>query len=242
MCAPPWSPRCSLAAWVSSSSGHTPCSLAPWRSTSPRSAAPRRRRASSTAQATSARAWQASSSAASPTGGAGPPHSTSSPWRRSSRRSSPGHGRSACSAPPADAMFRLVYSNRVEELLVELSLRARAQQRADPIAPVRMVVPSAGVERYVRLGLAREAGIAANLDIALLTRFVADVVASSSGARVADAAALEAMALALLLDAEVLSHVDLAPVRTYLRAGGDDAQVMDVRRVQLAARIGRLFE
>jgi exodeoxyribonuclease V gamma subunit len=139
-------------------------------------------------------------------------------------------------------MFRLVYSNRIEELLVELALRVRTQQRADPIAPVRIVVPSAAVERYVRLGVAREAGIAANLDIALLTRFVADVVASSSGARVADAAALEAMSLALLLDAEFLAHVDLAPVRTYLHAGGDDARVVDVRRVQLAARIGRLFE
>jgi len=139
-------------------------------------------------------------------------------------------------------MFRLVYSNRTEELLAELALRTRAQQRAAPLVPVQMVVPSASVERYIRLGVARASGIAANLDIALLTRFVAELVAAASGARVADAAALEAMSLGLLLDDDFLSHADLAPVRAYLRAGGEGAEAVDLRRVQLAARIGRLFE
>jgi len=139
-------------------------------------------------------------------------------------------------------MYRLVYSNRTEELLAELAVRARAQQRAAPLVPVTIVVPSANVERYLRLGVARAAGIAANLDIALLTRFVGGLVASSSGARVADAVAIEAMALALLLDEEFVSHPELAPVRAYVRAGGEGAGVADVRRVQLAARVGQLFE
>ena len=50
------------------------------------------------------------------------------------------------------------------------------------------------------------------------------------------------MALALLLDDALLADPDLAPVRAYLHAAGDKAETVDVRRVQLAARVGRLFE
>jgi len=139
-------------------------------------------------------------------------------------------------------VFHLIYSNRTEELLAELATRTRAEQRADPLVPVRIVVPGESVERYLRFGVARASGIAANLDIALLTRFVAELALSSSGVRVADAAALEAMALSLLLDDDFISGADLAPVRAYLAAGGDGADAADVRRVQLAARTGRLLE
>ncbi len=140
-------------------------------------------------------------------------------------------------------MLRLVYSNRTEELLAELAARVRAQQERDrALVPVRIVVPSASVEAYVRLGIARVCGIAANLDVALLTRFAAHLVATAGGARVADAAAIEAMALSLFLDEGFVAHEELAPVRAYLRACGDAEGPMDVRRVQLAGRVGRLFE
>jgi exodeoxyribonuclease V gamma subunit len=149
-------------------------------------------------------------------------------------------------------MVRLVYSNRSAELLAELAMRVRAQQARDgALAPVRVVVPSADVESYLRLGIAREQGVAANLEFTRLTAFAADVIDSSPSspssaprprARLADAAALEAMALRVLLDDEALAHADLAAVRAYLAGGGDATDPMDVRRVQLASRIGRLFE
>ncbi len=140
-------------------------------------------------------------------------------------------------------MVRLVYSNRTEELVAELATWLRAQQARDgALVPVRVVVPSASVEAYLRLGVARESGIAANLDFARLTGFAADVVTAASGARVADAAVLEAMALTLLLDDATLADAELAPVRAYLRGGGDAADPMDMRRVQLASHVGRLFE
>jgi exodeoxyribonuclease V gamma subunit len=139
-------------------------------------------------------------------------------------------------------MIRLFYSNRTEELLAELAARVRAQQARDgALVPVRVVVPNPGVEGYVRLGVARAAGIAANLEVSLLTRFASEV-AAPDGARVADAPALEAMALALLLDDAVLAAPEMAPVRAYLVAAGEAPEAVDVRRVQLAARIGRLFE
>ncbi|HLK35921.1 MAG TPA: exodeoxyribonuclease V subunit gamma [Polyangiaceae bacterium] len=140
-------------------------------------------------------------------------------------------------------MIRLVYSNLTEELLDELARGIRSQQLRDGVLfPVRIVVPSANVESYVRLGLARSCGIAANLQVELLTRFAAQIVADASGARVADAASLEAMALAALLDDELLARPELAPARAYLHAAGDADDAVDLRRIQLAARLGRLFE
>lgn len=140
-------------------------------------------------------------------------------------------------------MLRLFYSNRTEELLAELAARVRAQQLRDgPLVPVSVVVPSMTIEADARLAIARACGVAANLDVTLLTCFAGDIVAKTSGERVADAATFEAMALAQILDPESLAAPELAPVNAYLRAGGDSADTFDARSVQLAARIGRLFE
>ncbi len=139
-------------------------------------------------------------------------------------------------------MVRLIYSNRTSELLAELASRVRAQQsREGPLVPVRIAVPSPSVETYARLGIARACGVAANLRTSLLTPWAQEVCATSRR-RVADAAAIEAMALALLLDDGFLSEPELGAVRSYLGACGDVPDPIDVRRVQLAARIGRLFE
>ena len=140
-------------------------------------------------------------------------------------------------------MIRLVYSNRVEELLAELAGRVRAQQRVagGALVPVRIVVPSASVERYVRLGIARVQGIAANVETPLLTRFAAQLAAPED-ACVADADTLEAMALTLFFEGALLAEQAMAPIRAYLHAAGDAPEATDLRRVQLAARIGRIFE
>jgi exodeoxyribonuclease V gamma subunit len=139
-------------------------------------------------------------------------------------------------------MIRLVYSNRTEELVSQLAANVRAQQARDgALVPVRIVVPSRSLEGHVRLGIARREGIAANLAVDLLTSFATDV-AAPRGRRVADAGAIEAMALQLLLDDRALRDPDLASVVAYLRAAGDSPDALDLRRVQLASRIGRLFE
>jgi exodeoxyribonuclease V gamma subunit len=139
-------------------------------------------------------------------------------------------------------MVRLVTSNLTEQLLAVLTENVRAQQANDgPLVPVRIVVPGAMLDRYVRLGIARTCGIAANLETMLLTRFAAQAVSDRAGARVATADELEAMALTLLLDDAFLQGSELAPVRAYLRSV-DSSVAVDARRVQLAARIGRLFE
>jgi exodeoxyribonuclease V gamma subunit len=140
-------------------------------------------------------------------------------------------------------MVRLVYSNDTGELLAELAQRVRAQQLRDgPLAAVRIVVPSASSDAYVRFGIASACGIAANLDVSLLTRFASDLLVQATGTQVADAAAFEAMALETFLDDAAIGSADLAAVKAYLYACGDAPEALDLRRVQLAAHVGRLFE
>jgi exodeoxyribonuclease V gamma subunit len=140
-------------------------------------------------------------------------------------------------------MVRLFYSNRTEELFDELAMRVREQQLRDgPLVPVSVVVPSASVDARVRMAVARACGIAANLDSALLMRFATDLLAKTTGAFVADFSSLQAMVLAELLDPQVLGAPDFDPVRAYLHGAGDGVDPMDLRRVQLASRVGRLFE
>jgi len=140
-------------------------------------------------------------------------------------------------------MVRLVYSNDTGELLGELAQRVRAQQLRDgPLVPVRIVVPSASVDAYARIGIAQACGIAANLDVSQLATFVSEIAVAATGRPLADAAAFEAMTLAVLLKEEVLAGSELAPVDAYLHACGDAHDAVDLRRVQLAAHVGRLFE
>jgi exodeoxyribonuclease V gamma subunit len=141
-------------------------------------------------------------------------------------------------------VLRLVYSNRTEALLLELGRRVREQQaREGPLVPVRIVVPSGPLDGYVRLGIARACGVAANLDSMRLTRFAAEVVRGATGARLADAEALSAALLSLFLDDAFLDDVELGPVRAYVQAQpGEGPDLTLVRRVQLAARLGRIYE
>jgi exodeoxyribonuclease V gamma subunit len=139
-------------------------------------------------------------------------------------------------------MLRLVYSNRTEELLAELAARVSGQQATGgALTPVRIVAQNATVAEYLRLGIARECGIAANLQTTLITAFAAETVSQAIHERVADADALEAMVLTLLLDESFVTQPDLSPVREHLMAG-QSRETADVRRVQLAVRMGRLFE
>ena len=103
-------------------------------------------------------------------------------------------------------MLKLVYSNRTEELL-NAFVRDVAQLRAatGPLDPVVVVVPNRNVETFLRFGLARRTGIAANLDVRYLRRFLRSLAGRRADLRVVDGEALEAMLLSLLLDEEVLA-------------------------------------
>ncbi len=141
-------------------------------------------------------------------------------------------------------MLRVVCSNRTEALLEALvtDLAARRESSADPLEPIDVVVPNRNVEAWLKLQVARRAGIAANLRCEFLRALLARLVRESApGQRLVEGDVLLGLVLALLLDDDALAHADLGAVRDYLRAGGSEGAI-DVRRHQLATRLAHLFE
>jgi exodeoxyribonuclease V gamma subunit len=141
-------------------------------------------------------------------------------------------------------MIRVCCSNRTESLLQAfVGNLQRERQSEGPFAPVRVVVPNRNVETYLRLGVARACGIAANLQVTFLRRLLAHVAEQAiPNGRVVDAQQIEGHLLALFHDDGFLRRPEMAPVREYVLAGGEARDAIDRRRCQLAFRLGPLFE
>ena len=141
-------------------------------------------------------------------------------------------------------MIRVCCSNRTEALLAAFVRNLQCERQSEgPFAPVRVVVPNRNVETYLRLGVARACGIAANLQVTFLRRLLAHVAEQAiPNGRVVDAQQIEGHLLALFHDDGFLKQPEMAPVRDYLLAGGGARDAVDRRRCQLAFRLGPLFE
>jgi exodeoxyribonuclease V gamma subunit len=141
-------------------------------------------------------------------------------------------------------MIRVCCSNRTESLLSAF-VRNLQQEREElgPLVPVQVVVPNRNVETYLRLGVARACGIAANLQVTFLRKLLSHVARQAlPGSRIVDAQQITSHLLGLFHDGEFLSAPGLAPVREYLHAGGSERDALDRRRCQLALQLGPLFE
>ena len=140
-------------------------------------------------------------------------------------------------------MIRLHYSNRTEALLARFVEQLRAQRASThPLEPVQVIVPNRNMEAYLERGVAEALGVSANLRFARLERFMGSWLERAlPDVRILDRTAYESLLLALLHDRARLEVPELREVREYIEAGGD-ADARDVRRVQLARRVGQLFE
>jgi exodeoxyribonuclease V gamma subunit len=141
------------------------------------------------------------------------------------------------------------YSNRTEELLTALARNLAAEGGASgkvfgaAFEPVRLVVPNRNVETYLKLGLARTQGIAANLEITFLRSLLARIAEQAvPGSRVVDLLQVEGHLLGLLHDEGFLSRAVMQPVRDYLLGAGAAPASVDRRRCQLAAELAKLFD
>ncbi|MBK8171016.1 MAG: exodeoxyribonuclease V subunit gamma [Sandaracinaceae bacterium] len=141
-------------------------------------------------------------------------------------------------------MIHLVYSNRTEELLGALSARvAEVRGQTSLYSALHIVVPNPNVEAYLKQGLAESLGIAANLRTCFLATLVRDLLRDAApDVRVIDRRLLEGQVLAVLLDAQAMSHPELEAARAWLSASGESRGAMDERRFQLAMQLARLFD
>jgi exodeoxyribonuclease V gamma subunit len=142
-------------------------------------------------------------------------------------------------------VIRLCYSNRIEALLDALA-ESIARERRSLFDPVHLVVPNPLLSHFVKQGLARRLGIAANVDVGYLRGFLRGVAEATAPERpIADHDLVEGELLALFHDGKRLGSRDLQAVRGYLGERGDgavDEEGHDRRRVQLAATVAGLFD
>ncbi len=149
-------------------------------------------------------------------------------------------------------MIRFCCSNRLEALVEALAGTVGAG-RTSLFDPVNLVVPNTLVEGYVKQGLARRLGIAANVETRFLRGFLREVAAASApsgtdatgttgatGATIVDRDLTEGALLALFHDQAWLKGTELGPVRDYLQ--GADGDALDRKRVQLSAELAALFD
>lgn len=137
-------------------------------------------------------------------------------------------------------MLRVIQSNRTELLVERLAEEVR-QVRAEhgPFARVPVLVPNTHVASWLQLRLAERLGIAANLELLFLQRFVNHLIAEADPTlRLLDAAETRARLLTLFLTPEALQGGELEAVRRYL--GRDEGT--ERRTLQLATHLSRLFE
>lgn len=141
-------------------------------------------------------------------------------------------------------MLRLTYSNRSELNLARMAEEIRRLQRQSPLTPIQIVVPHRQVELWIRQSLAQSLGVAANLDVVQLKRFVLRLIEARHGAapiRLIDSETLLDQLLAIFFEPGALdADTALAPLARYL----DDASETSafLRRFQLAAALARLFD
>jgi exodeoxyribonuclease V gamma subunit len=143
-------------------------------------------------------------------------------------------------------VLRVYYSNRTEELLqafVENVRTHRGRPQATQFEPTHLVVPNRNIETYVKLGVARLTGIAANIQVSFLEAFIDELAAQATGeSQVTGRVLLQDLLLQALLDDKLLSHPELEPVRQYLKAAGYNPDAVDLRRFQLSRQLTKLFD
>ncbi|MDP2877198.1 MAG: exodeoxyribonuclease V subunit gamma, partial [Holophaga sp.] len=135
-------------------------------------------------------------------------------------------------------MLELTYSNRTEALLDRLAERLQAERAGEngPWEPIHIVVPNPYLKEYLRLGLARRLGIAANLHFSYLAGLWKELLVDGS-CGILDADLLRVGLLRVLGDRDLLAQKDLKPVRDYLGPKG-----MGLKRIQLATELAKVFE
>jgi exodeoxyribonuclease V gamma subunit len=144
-------------------------------------------------------------------------------------------------------VLKVFYSNQTERLLDTLihNIQAyRVRSGAGLFEPTQLIVPNKNIETYVKLGMARLTGIAANIEVRFLRSLIDDLADQISGGEkpILTKTLITDRVLTAFLNEPLLEEPDLEPVREYLYAAGKNRDAVDLRRFQLARELSRLFD
>ncbi|MCA9561421.1 MAG: exodeoxyribonuclease V subunit gamma, partial [Myxococcales bacterium] len=138
-------------------------------------------------------------------------------------------------------MLHLCYANRLDVLTAPLGAHVGEAQRADPLAPVTIVVPNRSIAQFVRFRLAEQLGVAANLRFDFLERCLRRAATEADPLlRVLDPAALRVLLYSRLRDPGFVAAPALEPVRAWL--GAMPEADPEARALELAGQLAGLFD
>ena len=139
-------------------------------------------------------------------------------------------------------MLNLCYGNQMEALVEPLIRHVEEAQRRDPMEPITLIIPNPSVSQFVRFQVAQHLGVSANLTFHHLRRYLSDLVQDANPkVRILEAETLQLLLFKQLSNPEVIQHISLEPVRTYLDIA-DSAEEREGRCIQLAAQLAAHFE
>lgn len=139
-------------------------------------------------------------------------------------------------------MVRLHYANRLENLLAPLAAAIRARQRSYPLQRMPVIVPNRAIEEFVKLRVAEQTGVAANLEFPFLRRFLADKLREADKSlRIVEFEQLQVLLFECIRRDAVREDRELDAVRGYLAGGSDDEADRERRAMDLAGHVARLF-
>lgn len=130
--------------------------------------------------------------------------------------------------------LELTVSNRMEALVAALAGSLDAQRRSAPLKPVTIIVPNRSVAQFIRFRVAELLGVAANLKLVFLRSYLTERLSVAAP----ELRILDPDTLHLLLFGRLRAS-ELEPVRRWV---GDAPDERDVRALQLAGQVARLFE
>ncbi|MDE1514849.1 exodeoxyribonuclease V subunit gamma [Vibrio sp. dsl-7] len=136
-------------------------------------------------------------------------------------------------------MFTVYHSNHLETLKILLVHLIKHEPLSDPLQAECILVQSPGMSQWLKMALASELGVAANLEFPLpatfiwqmFTQVLPDVPARSAFNK-------EAMSWRLMeLLPKLLDRIEFEPLQRYLQEDSDDS-----KRFQLAEKIADIFD
>jgi len=136
-------------------------------------------------------------------------------------------------------VFNLFVANDAAKLADALGERLRAQVRGNPLTPARVLVPQAGLKRWLQVHLAEKFGVIANVEFRAPAEFAWDLLRAAQP-ELPWRSPFEPDVLRWHVHAllgESLEAAALAPLREYLRSDGDP-----LRRYALAGELSHVFE
>lgn len=139
-------------------------------------------------------------------------------------------------------MLNLTYANQMEALIEPLIQFIDSSQKNRPMEVIHIVSPNPSVAHYVKFQIAEQIGVSANLSFEYLRRYLIELVEKADPQiQILQPESLQLLIYKRLTNSDVLQHIFLEPIRTYLDIA-ESIEERQMRTIQLAGQIARLFE